>query len=464
MRRTVAVVLAAASAVAFAGLTSGPVGAVPTYGVRRATPGVTATTIRVGGLASPRSVLNVPYTDGFEGAKAYFDLINKEEGGAFGKKLELVAQLSDQGSPSGNIRAVRSLVEEKKVFAVLPVMTNNFAGAKYLAENGIPTFGIDVDPGWCGTISEVEKMQDAILAGDLTVQCPRKTLFGEKGSFLCFRCPNPAPSFVALQNNVKRAAIFTYTAPVSVLCAAGLEASFKLWGIDVVYEDKSLPFGFTDASADAEGVKDNGAQLIATCMDFGGAFRLVQQLEDAGIKHLVVLAPEGYRPSTIQKYGNELNGWFFGVGFTPWQDKHPPNGTRSYLRAMKARGFAPSEQSQAGWINAQLLVEGIKRAGKDFTRRSVVDAINSIEHFTADGILAGINWTPTGNGHGLASGPTRAACAAYVEAVNTRFVPRYGKPGQPFVCFPYGPLPATLDAPYYRPLEPGESVPTPTSP
>jgi hypothetical protein len=339
-------------------------------------------------------------------------------------------------------------------------MTNNFAGAKYLTEHGVPTFGIDVDAGWCGTISEVEKIQATILAGDLTAQCPRKSLFGEKGSFLCFRCPNPAPSFVALQNHVTRAAIFTYTAPTSVLCAEGLEASFRRYGIDVVYEDKSLPFGFTDASADAQGVKDNGVQLIATCMDFGGAFRLTQQLQDTGITDLIVMAPEGYRPSTIKKYGKQLNGWFFGLGFTPWQDKNLPKGTRSYLRAMKARGLSPSEQSQAGWINAQLLVKGIKRAGKDFTRQSVVDAINGIQDFTADGILAGIDWTPAGNGHGLANGPTRGACAAYVEAVNGRFVPRYGKSGRPFVCFPLGPLPKTLESPSYRPLESGDSVPT----
>ena len=457
MRRGI-VALTAAISVALAGLaaagepggTTGP-----------STPGVTGTTIRVGGIASPTSVLNVPYVDGFDGAKAYFDRVNAR-GGVFGKKLELVAQLSDQGAPSGNIRAVRSLVEERNVFAVLPVMTNNFAGAKYLSDRRIPTFGLNVDPGWCGTIADVEAIQTAILeAGRLTDQCPRSSLFGERGSFLCFRCPNPGPSFVALRNHARKAAIFTYSAPSSKLCAEGLEASFARYGIDVVFEDTTLPFGFTDASADAAGVKDHGAQVIATCMDFGGAFRLTRQLHDAGVGDLVVVAPEGYGPATIAKYGRALDGWFFGLGFTPWEGKHLPPGTRAYLAAMKARGRLPTEQSQAGWINAALLVEGIKKAGRSFTRASVVDAINHIDDFTAGGILPGVDWTPVGNGHGVASGPTRAACATYVEAVHGRFVPRYGKPGQPFVCFPYGPLPATLDDPYFRPLQPGETAPTP---
>ena len=104
-------------------------------------------------------------------------------------------------------------------------------------------------------------------------------------------------------------------------------------------------------------------------------------------------------------------------------------------------------------------MEGLKKAGKDFTQQSVVDAINTITDFTADGIRQEpLNFTPTGNGRG----PGHQACTAYVEAVNGKFVPRWGKPGQPFVCFPDNPRPANIEHPYYLPLKPGETVPTAT--
>jgi ABC-type branched-subunit amino acid transport system substrate-binding protein len=401
------------------------------------------------------SVLNVPYVDGFDGVNAYFDIINKQ-GGVFGKKLKLVAQLDDQGAPSGNIRAVRSLVEEKKVFAVLPVMTNSFAGGSYLASKNIPTFGINVDAGWCGTNAEVEKLESDIAAGIFTGQCSRQSLFGEKGSFLCFTCAQIAPVYIAQQEGLTKGALFAYTAPSSVACSEGQEQAFKENGIDLVYQDKSLEFGFTDVSADVQAMKDEGVQFVATCMDFGGAFKISQGLRQAGIDDVVFYAPEGYRDSTIKKFGKQLNNWFFGLTFADWQSKKVPPGTAAYLKAMKARGIIPSEQSQAGWVNAQLLVEGIKKAGKDFTQQSVIDAINSITDFTADGIEPPQDWTATGNSHG----PGRETCAAYVEAVNGKFVPRYGKPGQPFVCFPDNPRPPNLDNPYYRPLKPGETVPT----
>jgi ABC-type branched-subunit amino acid transport system substrate-binding protein len=448
MRRVVAIAVMAIMVVGVAG-----VSAAGAQGNGRQ--GVTGSEIRVGGLASPVSVLNVPYVDGFDGVSAYFDKVNKA-GGVYGKKLKLVAQLDDQGAPSGNIRAVRSLVEEKKVFAVLPVMTNSFAGGSYLASKGIPTFGYNVDAGWCGTNAEGQAIQDNVIKnGIFTDQCPRQSLFGEKGSFLCFGCASIAPAYIAQQKGLTKGAIFTYTAPSSVACSVGLEQSFKEYGIDLVYADKSLEFGFTDVSADVQAMKDKGVEFVATCMDFGGAFKISQGLKQAGVSDVTFYAPEGYREDTIKKFGKQLNNWFFGLSFVPWQDKPLPTGTKEYLAAMKKRGISPSEQSQAGWINAQLFVEGLKKAGKDFTQASVADAVNSISDFTADGMLDGQDWTSTGNGHG----PGRQACTAYVEAVNAKFVPRFGKPGQPFVCFPDNPRPPNLDDPYYLPLKAGETNP-----
>jgi ABC-type branched-subunit amino acid transport system substrate-binding protein len=173
----------------------------------------------------------------------------------------------------------------------------------------------------------------------------------------------------------------------------------------------------------------------------------------------VFYAPEGYKQSTLDKAGDQLEGWIFRLGFAPWHGKDLPRGTQQFLKAMKKRGLEPSEHNQAGWINAALFVEGLKKAGPDFTRQSVIDAINTITDFTADGMLPPINWSANGGGHGSDS---HEACDVYEEVQNGKFVTIFGKPGQPFVCFPDNPRPATLDNPYFRPLKPGETVPTAT--
>jgi len=451
MRRIISLVAAAAMLSTMVGVT-----AAGAQGNDR--PGVTKTEIRVGGVASPVSTLNVPYVDGFDGVQAYFDQVNKS-GGIYGKKLKLVAQLDDAGAPSGNIRAIRSLVEEKKVFAVMPMMSNSFAGSKYLSDNNIPTFGINVDAGWCGTTTEQEAVEASVKAGDLSAQCPRPTLFGEKGSFLCFTCPSSAPAFIASQKGLTKGAIFTYTHPSSTKCAEGTEFAFERFGIDVVFEDKSLEFGFTDVSSDIQAMRDTGVQFVATCMDFGGAFKISQGLRQAGIDDVVFYAPEGYRESTIDKFGDQLNNWVFGLSWWPWQEKEGmPKAVKQYLAAMKKRGISPSEQSQAGWLNAMLFVEGLKIAGKDFTRTSLVEAINGLTDWDYNGMRPSIDWTQDGHGAGT------EACTAYVEAIDGEFVPIFGEPGQPFVCFPENPLPDTLDEPYFKPLKPGEADPAAATP
>lgn len=457
MRRIVALVAAAAVAAAF-GITT--VSVADAQGGK--VPGVSAKEIKVGGIASPPSILNVPYQDGFAGAKAYFDLTNKK-GGLFGKKIKLVAQLSDQGAPSGNIRAVRSLVEQKKVFAVLPIETNSFAGGKYLSDNKIPSFGYNIDAGYCGTQDEVNAIQDATIdvagpSGSFNY-CPRQNIFGEKGSFLCFKCPSIAPAIIAREKGLSRGAILTYSHPSSTACGDGTQNTYERYGIEPAFIDRSLQFGFTDASADVEGIKDGDVDFVATCMDFGGAYKISQELKQAGVTGITFYAPEGYRQETIEKFGADLDGWVFGTFFWPWElKKGMPRGTKQYLKAMKAKDIKPSEQSQAGWMNAMLLVEGIKRAGEGFTRESLVEAINGITDWTADGMIPPINWSTDGHG------PAKEACGAFVEVVDGKFKPVFGKPGQPFVCYPDHPQPADLETPFFRPLKDGETSPVTPEP
>jgi ABC-type branched-subunit amino acid transport system substrate-binding protein len=454
MRRLLAIITLSCVAASMAVVTGGSAGA----GGDNERQGVTKKVIKVGGLASPANdTLNVAYEDGYDGVEAYFDKVNKA-GGVFGRKLKLVAKLSDQGQPSANIRAVRSLVEEKKVFAVLPIMTNSFTlGGRYLAEKGIPSFGINVDPAWCGSSDEQDAVESAYLDNEPPqyTQCPRSNLFGEKGSFLCFECPGVGPAFLASQLGFDRAAVFGYTHISSTRCVNGTVKGLEELGVEVVHSNQSLEFGFSvsEVAADVQAMIDADAQIVLTCMEFNGGFKISQALKEGGKDDTVFYAPEGYKESTVEKYGEELNNWYFRLGFAPWQSKKSdlPKGTKQFLAAMKKRGKEPSEHNQAGWINASLLVEGIKAAGEDFTWTSVVDAINGITDFTADGMLPPIDWSANGHGPGF------EACDAWVEAVDGKFKPRFGKPGQPFVCFDVDPFPENLDNPYYQPLKEGET-------
>ena len=176
-RRVVVSVIVAALAVALLGV------AAPAGAQKGKVPGVTADEIRVCGVAGVTNPTGVPYQDGFIGIQANFAEINKK-GGVFGRELKLVGKYDDQTRDSKNISAVRACVEDDKAFAVAPMVTQTFAGAKYLVDEGVPTFGWNIQSQWS----------------------LGPNLFAEKGSYLCFDCPNWTPVYIAQQVGAKKAA------------------------------------------------------------------------------------------------------------------------------------------------------------------------------------------------------------------------------------------------------------------
>jgi branched-chain amino acid transport system substrate-binding protein len=73
-------------------------------------------------------------------------------------------------------------------------------------------------------------------------------------------------------------------------------------------------------------------------------------------------------------------------------------------------------------------VTGLRGAGPDFDRQKVIDAVNRLTDYTADGVLDGVDWT-----HAHTQVP-KVPCMFLSEIEDGAFVPAFGKPGKPFVC------------------------------
>ena len=398
------------------------------------TPGVSNKEVRVGAVVGKTNPTGAPYEDVAVGAEAYFDTVN-QKGGVDGRKFKMVSVLDDQTRDSKNLLAARSLVEEKDVFGVI-MATQTFASAKYLADNGVPTFGWNIQDDWS----------------------TGPNLFGDKGSWLCFgaSCFNMAPVYAAQQEGAKAAATLAYgSSPQSADCSKAQETSFDKWGPPIALADRSLSFGFSanDISAAVQEIKDKGVQFVAPCMDLNGAVNFQRALKQAGVTDVKWYAPEGYREDVLDDLGDDLEGFTFVVSFLPFdQAKYSP-GMKKFLKAMKKRNLSPNEHLLVGWQNAMLMHEGITRAGKKFTRASVVDEVNQITDWTADGTRAPIDWTTA---HGPTP-PNSLGCSAYIQVKDGEFQTVYGEPGKPFVCQMQNPWPDSLSDVVY--LAPGEAKP-----
>jgi branched-chain amino acid transport system substrate-binding protein len=377
-------------------------------------PGVSDTEIKVGGLAAVNNPLGGNYGDSFEGAQAYFDKVNAE-GGVFNRKINMAAKRDDGAQASRNVSQARALVEEDGVFAVVPVATISFSGAKYLGESGVPTFGWNINAEWSGP----------------------PNLFGQTGSYLCFDCPNAWLSYVAKQSGFTKIGVLTYTAPQSQECAKGWKASIDKFGaqlgISLVYETTSINFGFTppELGPELDKMKSAGVQFLVTCVDGAGSVKLAKAFKDNSLD-IVQYLPNGYDDKLIADSADVLEGDFVTIPYFPYQapEAEQPQALKDFVAAMKARGKEPNENSLAGWINADQLVQGIKEAGPDFNRQKVVDAINKETNYTAGGILpGGVNWTIA---HTADSGDS---CATILQVKAGKLVPVFGQPGKPHLCF-----------------------------
>jgi len=379
-----------------------------------AVPGVSDDKIKVGGVASSTNPLGGRYGDAFAGAKAYLDIVN-EGGGVDGRTIELVAEKDDSAAGSRNASQVRSLVQEDGVFAVLPVAVLSFAGASFLADEGVPTFGWNINTEWEGP----------------------PNLFGEKGSYLCFDCPAPFLPYVAQQAGRTKVGIIAYTAAQSQDCAAGQKASYEEYaeatGVELVFEDTSLGFGFAPGALDADlrAMQERGVQFLSTCIDGAGSARLGEAIQRAGLD-IVQYLPNGYDQDLIDEFGGVLEGSYVGVFTVPFQEEQPPPSLERYLKAMEDAGAAVSENSLAGWINADLFVTGLRAvadSGDELTRERLIEAVNALEDYDAEGLLAGIDWRIAHEEQ------SDNICAGFVQVEGGEFVPALGEPGKPFICF-----------------------------
>jgi hypothetical protein len=385
-------------------------------------PGVTQTQINVGGVVAKTNPLGGDYAAAFNGVQAYFNMVNaSKDKGIYGRKLNLSSKRDDQVGM--NRQEVQGLISEDNVFAVLPVATLLFTGADLLGQSGIPTFGWNINAEW----------------GSEQAAGP-PNLFGEKGSYLCFTCPSQTLPWLAQKLHKKKLGLLAYQVPQSADCAKGVQATFdKYPGAKIEFVDTSLAFGVTDLSNDVSQMKDKGVDMVTTCMDNNGTLTLAKEMKKQGLNANQYL-PNAYNQKFISDNAPFFQGSYALTFFTPFEVKQKPKGLQDFQKWMKKGGFEQNENSMAGWINADQFVTGLKEAGPDFTRQKVIDAINAEKNFTAHGLLAPIDWSIAHQ----ADQPQ--GCTVLSKIDNGKFVPSFGQPGKPFVCFQANPLPDKLQS------------------
>jgi len=322
----------------------------------QAVPGVTEKEILIGSCSALEGPSHFLGTETVTGAKAYLDMVN-DAGGVDGRKLKLISY-DDSYDPAKTESCFNRLMEQK-VFA-LGFFVGTPTAVKYLPmaeSNKIPLVGL--------------------FTGAQTLYVPLR-------------------HWVV---NV-RASYFDETR----------EQMDGLWGklgykkIGVIYPED--PFGATVLEGVKTALKAHGAEPVAVASyqrqtsQVGGAIDTVRR---ANPEAVVVVGPANTVAPILQQ--SHAKGWkplFLTVSFVGTDDLIQSAGSDAegivvtqvvppyYLTESKTvalyrrtlRKYYPSAQpnfvSLEGFVDAMVLVEGLKRAGKELTREGLIHGIESI--------------------------------------------------------------------------------------
>lgn len=296
------------------------------------------------------------------GSKAYFDYINAR-GGVHGRKIRLLS-LDDGYNPEKAVANVKQLIEKDQVLALFGVLGTpaNVALMPLVSQAGIPNF--------------------APISGSDMVRIPFNRLVFHVS-------PSYADEIEKIVEHLQVRGL-TKIAAVYQNNAFGKEGLANLERSVAAHKMNLAATASIDSSgADAEQASETLAQaapqaiLMITAGKASIDFIKSYNKRAVGMQYfaLSVMASQ----AAIKALGTD------GVGVvvsqvSPFPFSATSRVVREYQKVMKETGVkGMSFASIGGFISAKVLVDGLKRAGRNLSRESLIDALETMGKTDYDG-------------------------------------------------------------------------------
>ena len=322
-----------------------------------AEPGVTDNKI-VLGMSAPFSGPNGAYgIDMRTVIQAYFDQVNKG-GGINGRKLELVS-LDDGYETDRTVANAKALINEKNVFSLI-----SFYGTSPTTEAMNKVFGPAKVP-LVGTISGAGSLREPLS------QNPNgRYMFHVRASY--------ADETEAIVNQLvslglKNIAVFYQNDGFGKSGLEGVTAALKKHNLAPTSVG-TVERNSVDVDAAVQAIAKGKPQAVVMVTLFKPTAAFVKAMKKAGQNPMfMTLSPVG-----TEQLVAELGPDARGIGISqvmpyPWNDIVPM--VRDYQKLVGKGGF--SYYGIEGFVMARVMVDALRRAGKDLTREKMLAALES---------------------------------------------------------------------------------------
>lgn len=333
-------------------------------------PGITDTQVTVGAFqdqSGPASVVGINMRKGME---AYFNWINAQ-GGVNGRKIKFIVE-DDGFQAARSIAAAKKLVEQDRVFAL------------------VGTLGT---PGVAATVDYImEKQVPSIYQGTGISQLaypPKKYFFPVQPNYIAEG--QIIATYIVENLKMKRIALALEQTDIGTEGARGVReqlAKYKMEPVEVVN------FGAADVDFSSQVLKLNKAKPDAVIIysTLKPAAGLLKQAKVMGLDAQFLTTYVNADPIQMPALAAEACVGLIAPGWVPVLGNDNDSATYLEIYQKLYPKEMPSAFAAAGFIAAEVFCEGLKRAGKNPTRESLIAAMETFRDW--DGIMAkGITYT-----------------------------------------------------------------------
>ncbi len=336
-------------------------------------PGVTRTEILVG-ASLPKSGPARAY--GVIGAaeRAYFNYVNAH-GGIHGRKIKFVV-LDDGYVPTRTLANVKKLVLSRHVFALLSVLgtANTQAVLPFITRNRIPL----VYPA-TGSSFMARPFHRYLFPIQVTYTVEGKVL----------------TDYAVKTLHAMKIGVFYQKGAFGTEGLKAVKARAKLDGATVV---DSEPYRITarNLSTQVLKLKKAGVDAVIMFAIAGPAGRFMGAAARLGLQADLLSSSIAAQPTMLHALGSAGDGVYF-ANFAPLPNSSNPKIAfyRKVLRKYGTKATTPQGPfTLAGFGAAQVFVEGLRRAGKNPTRQSLIHGLETFRDYTGS-VFPELTYTST---------------------------------------------------------------------
>ncbi len=329
-----------------------------------------------GVTSSSVSVANISTLDAglFKGAavgtEAYADMVNST-GGVNGRKIDVDSGNDGYNNGANNKALTQSAVDSNFALVGGFSLNDSYGGEVLAANPGMPDVSVTLDP----TTNKLPNVFSPVPLGQ----------GWETGPLLYFKQQFPS--------TVQKAGALIADEPSAVAQWEGEKAALQHVGFDVIY-DQQFPITQTDFTQNVVAMKNQGVKILfIEQMPENYASAVIKALNQQDYHPQVILGASTYSGSLIAASGGAaaIDGAYMEQNASLYlgEDSSTIPAVSTFLKWVNVAspGFHADLFTLYGWVSAELFAQGLKNAGSDPSRGSLLQALSKITTFDAQNLI-----------------------------------------------------------------------------